>query len=301
MTKPAVNWDDLRIALEIARHRSLSAAARSMGYSQPTLSRRLEAFEAKLGVVLFERGPTGLKPTPLCHGIVDSLSVMEDAAFAAEQRIQARDQALEGKLVVTSVDWLGDDVVAPILALFSLQHPLVEVELVNEGRHFNLARGEADIAVRFGGFVQKNLHQRKIADIGYGLYSSPDYLTRHGTPDFGRRGADHRLAVLSELPGRATLGVWLSRTLPAAKVTLRSSSMRALLSVVQTGAAVAALPRVLGDARSDLVRIATPGPPFVLSIRLGVLSTARAVPRVRAAIDFIGKSLAHRREMLCPT
>ena len=65
-----MDWDDLRIVLAIARHGSLNAAARALGTTQPTVSRRLDALERSIGGKLFERAANGLSPTPLCKALV---------------------------------------------------------------------------------------------------------------------------------------------------------------------------------------------------------------------------------------
>lgn len=95
---PVLNWDDLRIVLAIAHSQTLSAAARALGSTQPTLSRRLEAFETRVGVRLFDRRPTGLAPTSLCLALIESLNGMERAAIHVERRIAARDTVMKTRL-----------------------------------------------------------------------------------------------------------------------------------------------------------------------------------------------------------
>jgi DNA-binding transcriptional LysR family regulator len=177
-------WDDLKIVLAVATHESLSAAARHLGSSQPTISRRLDAFEAQTGIRLFDRSPTGLLPTPLCRALLEGLNRIDEEVLGVERRLAARDTGLQGPVTVTSVDWLGDYVLAPILARFAVLHPLVDIQLINDGRHYNLSRREADLAVRFGSFSQEDLYERKVAEINYGLYVSPTYLAECGHPDF---------------------------------------------------------------------------------------------------------------------
>ena len=57
-----MDWDDVRVFLAVARHGSLRAAGRALGLSQPTIGRRLAAFEATFGgPTLFDRLPEGLR------------------------------------------------------------------------------------------------------------------------------------------------------------------------------------------------------------------------------------------------
>src|SRR5512132_2448223 len=174
-----MDWDDLKIAHAVARHGSLSAAARVLGTTQPTVSRRLSALELRIGVKLFEREAGGLTPGPLCNVLLESLDNMEELAQAVERRIAARDTGLRGTMTLTSLAWFGDDVLAPLLARFCARHPFVTVNLINDPRRFNLSRREADIAVRIGNFDQEDLVERKVAEVSYGLYASQSYLACH--------------------------------------------------------------------------------------------------------------------------
>jgi len=104
-----MDWDDLKFVLAIARHGSLSSAAKALDSTQPTVSRRLDGLEHRIGAKLFERAVTGLSPTALCAGLVESLTDMEEAAQAVERRVAARDTGLQGRITVTSLAWFGDD------------------------------------------------------------------------------------------------------------------------------------------------------------------------------------------------
>lgn len=295
-----MDWDDLRIALEVTRHGSLSAAARSLRTTQPTLSRRLDQLERRIGVKLFERGTGGLKPTQLCTALVDGLQRMEEGAEAVERRIAARDTGLQGHVMVTSLDWLGDYVVAPIVAKFGQCHKLVAIELINDGRLFNLSRREADIAIRFRGFDQDSIVERKLAEVAFGLYASPSYLKRHGQPDFAAGCAGHETTMLHQAAGRVIQDEWLRKIAPEARVIMRASGIASRLSAAEAGLAMVALPRVLGDRRPGLRRIAAPVPCPLVPVRMGFHEDLRDTPRIRAFVDFAVAELQVRSRELNP-
>ena len=73
-----MDWNDLKFALAVARHGSLSAAARALGTTQPTVSRRLAGLERKTGVKLFERRKDGLTPTQLGAALTEGLDLMDE-------------------------------------------------------------------------------------------------------------------------------------------------------------------------------------------------------------------------------
>jgi DNA-binding transcriptional LysR family regulator len=299
-TGSTVDWDDLRIALAVARHGSLSAAARALGTTQPTVSRRLDAFERRTGAKLFERGKHGLTPTPLCAALIEGMDRMEEGALTVERRLAARDTGLQGSITVTSLDWLGDHVIAPIMARFGGRHPLVSLALINDGRRFNLSRSEADIAFRPGLFDQEDVVERKVADVAYGLYASPAYLEQHGPPDLASGCAGQSVVMLHETPPRAPMTEWLRTVAPHARSILRTNSIWSQLAAAEAGEALAALPRVLVDRRLTLRRIETPRPGPVLAVRMGVHSDMRKTPRVRAFMDFAVRELEKRAAELNP-
>ncbi|WP_026868522.1 LysR family transcriptional regulator [Inquilinus limosus] len=293
-----MDWDDLKIAFAVARHGSLSAAARALRTTQPTVSRRLDGLERRIGVKLFERSAGGLSPTPLCAALIDGLQRMEEGALAVERRIAARDTGLQGPISVTSLDWLGDYVIAPIMARFGALHPLVALELLNEPRLFNLSRREADVAFRFVPFEQEDLIERKVAEIGYGLYASPAYLDRHGGPDFAAGCAGHAVVTMYDFAAKSVQASWLRTIAPEARVILRTSGLTSQMAAAEAGVAMAVLPRLLGDIRPGLRRLDPPLPAPLHAVRMGVHADLRDSPRIRAFIDFtVAELKAQAREL----
>jgi DNA-binding transcriptional LysR family regulator len=287
-----LDWDSLKIAHAIVRHGSLNAAARALGTTQPTVSRRLDRLERRIGEKLFEREVSGLSPTPLCTALIESLDQMEEAAHAVERRIAARDTGLQGSITVTTLAWFGDDVLAPLLVRFGERHKLVTINLVNDPRIFNLSRREADLALRIPGvFDQEDLVVRKVAEVSYGLYASVGYLNRHGDPDFANGCAGHVVTALVDSPMEAVHINWLHEIAPRAHVALRTNGIQSHIAAAEAGEAMAVLPCVQGDRRPALKRLAPPLPGPVQPVMLGVHSDMRGSPRVRSLIEFLVREL----------
>jgi DNA-binding transcriptional LysR family regulator len=295
-----LDWDDLKFVLAIARHGSLNSAAKALDTTQPTVSRRLDGLERRIGVKLFERAVSGLSPTALCAALVESLADMEEAAQAVERRVAARDTGLQGRITVTSLAWFGDDVLAPLLARFSARHTRVTIDLINDPRRFNLARREADIALRIGSFDQENLVERKVAEVSYGLYASVGYLDRHGRPAFANGCAGHLVTSLVESPVKVVHIEWLKAIAPHAHVVIRTNGIQSHIATAEAGEAMAVLPRVLADRRSGLLRLEPPLPEPSQPVKLGVHADMRRSPRIRALIDFLVLELKARSVELNP-
>ena len=295
-----MDWDDLRTALAIARTGTLSAAARALGTTQPTVGRRLDGLEQRLGARLFERHADGLRPTALGQALLAGLEQMDAGAQAVQRQIAARDTGLQGEILVTSLDWLGDEVLAPMLARFGARHPGLMIELVNEGKVFNLARREADLAFRFGAFAQENLVERRVGAVRYALYASTQYLARHGAPDAANGFRGHAIVLLDRAAGEVPHEAWLPALAHGAQVVLRVNGLRAHLAAVRSGEALAVLPCLLADREPTLCRVATPHPTPVRTVRVGLHADMRGNPRIRALLDHVVQEFAHIAGQLDP-
>jgi DNA-binding transcriptional LysR family regulator len=296
-----MDWDDLKIVHAIARHGSLSAAARALGTTQPTVSRRLAALEKGIGGKLFEREAGGLVPSPLSATFIEALDQMDQNAQAVERRIAGRDTGLQGSITLTSLAWFGDDILAPLLARFSARHKLVIINLINDPRRFNLSRREADIAVRIGNFDQEDLFERKVADVSYGLYASLAYLQQHGQPDFGKKCAGHLVTSLTDSATKVAHIEWMKAIAARAHVAVRTNGIQSHIATAEAGEVMAVLPRVLGDRRPGLMRIEPPLPEPFQPVKIGVHADLRDTPRIRSLIDFLARELKLRASELHPS
>ncbi|WP_437308394.1 LysR family transcriptional regulator [Sorangium sp. So ce388] len=296
-----LNWDDLRYFLAVARHGNLSAAARALKVTQPTVGRRIDAFERRLGAKLFLRSPSGFALSAAGEGVLGHAERMEQGALAAELAAAGRDAGLKGHLRVTASEWLAVRVLGPLLAPFLARHPAISVDLVADARWLSLPRREADIALRPAAFEHHEVFQREVARIGFGLYASEAYLSERGPPDFGRQCEGHALVTMSsdEPPAVADLP-WLRAVAAQARVAARTNGREAQATMGAAGVGLVCLPRYLGDATAGLRLLTPPSPPPERALWLGVHRDARAVPRVKALVAFIADALAPLRRALLP-
>ena len=188
-----LDWSLIAAFLAVAEHGSLSAAARRLAVSQPTLGRRIAALEQQLGRDLFHRHARGLELTE------DGLALMPDAEIirGAMGRIAltAAGQAeqLEGTVRITASDMMSMYVLPPILAELRQQHPGIKIDLVPNDSTENLLFREADIAVRMYRPEQLELVTLHIGDMELGMFAAHAYLDRAGRPQTARDILDHAL------------------------------------------------------------------------------------------------------------
>jgi DNA-binding transcriptional LysR family regulator len=293
-----VDWDDLRFFLQVARHRTLSAAARELGVTQPTAGRRIAALERRLGAKLFTRRPDGFLLSSSGRRILEHAERMEQDALAAERRVSGRDEGVRGTVRITASEWFVTRVLSVLVAPLLTRHPELSLELVADARHLNLARREADLALRLRRFEHDDVVQRSLGKVGFALYASHDYLALHGAPSAGG-GAGHTLITMTDATGDIARE-WLQSTLPAARSAARSNGRDALLALATAGAGLACLARVVGDAVPALRRLplapAAPSPTLWMGIHRDVRSTLR----LRVVADHLAEQLRAWQPTLNP-
>jgi DNA-binding transcriptional LysR family regulator len=295
-----LDWDDLRFFLAVARAGSLSAAARVLEVAQPTVGRRISAFERALGAKLFAATPTGQVLSATGRRLLVHAERMERDALAAERVASGRDSGLSGRIVLTATEWVIRSVLAPLLPPFVADHPAIELELSADARHLNLVQREADIAIRASRFEHRDIVQRKLALVSFGLYASDAYLAKHGAPDFARQCQGHTFVAMSESLGKVPDVAWLPSVAAKARVAVRTNGREPMATLAGAGIGIACLPRFIGDATPGLRWLPTPGPGPERQLWLGVHRDARAVPRVSACVTFLGENIRRLESALAP-
>lgn len=176
------DWALLRAFLEVAHSGSLSRAARALGSSQPTLSRRIAQLEAQLGHALFERTTRGVRLTEAGTALRAPVERMREQALQFEMVAAGRSQTLAGTVRVTASEIFSAYVLPAILCTLRESHPEIQIELVASNTLENLLERDADIALRMLRPRQTALVARRLADQPLGLYAHRDYVEAHGKP-----------------------------------------------------------------------------------------------------------------------
>ncbi|HRQ64556.1 MAG TPA: LysR family transcriptional regulator [Xanthomonadaceae bacterium] len=281
-------WDDLRYLLAIAREGSLAGAARSLGVNHSTAFRRLHALEAQLGVRLFERLPEGYVTTPEGETIRRHAEQVEDAVLALERTVAGADYRLSGRVRLTTPAGLAQDYVAPLLPTFRVQHPDIEVEIAVSDTDFDLARREADLALRATSQPPEFLVGRKVADLDWCFMASPDYIAKRGRPQGVDALHDHDLIGASDSFRRVSAFAWLERQC-GARIVARADHLLTMAAMACAGLGIAMLPSDLHRANLERLFVADTGAPGQLWLLTH--PDLRRVARIRAFSDFLYSTL----------
>jgi DNA-binding transcriptional LysR family regulator len=298
--RPMIDWNDLQFCLAVARHGTLSAAARALKVTQPTVGRRIAAFEKQLGAQIFLRAPSGWTLSSVGREVLAHAEHMQEHALRAENLAAGHDRGVDGNVRITASEWVIRSVLGPALAPFIARHPALCIELIAEARHLSLVKREADIALRPSKFTQQEIVQRAVATIEFGLYASDAYLASHGLPDFARGCEGHVLIGMTDDITNLADHAWLPPMAAKARFAVRTNGREPMATLAAAGAGITCLPRCLGDNTPSLRLLATPTPRPRRQLWLGIHRSARKTPRIQHTARFIRESLAALGTKLCP-
>lgn len=268
-----MDWEDLRYVLAVAEKGSLSAAARKLGVNHATVLRRVNAFEETMGIAVFDRTARGYRIAPRRRRVLDAMQAVEDAALGVERAITAARSPLAGLVRVTSTDTMCLGILPEIVAAVQLGAEGLEIELSSLNQHADLARLDADIAVRPAAKLPPELTGVVAAQLGLSVYAAPDGQAAW-------LGLSGNLAV-------ATLGAKIKDVLGDAPIAARSDSFPVLREMAAAGQGRAILPCILGDPDPRLVRLDGLIPATAVDLWVASHVDLAEVPRIRAVRDLI--------------
>lgn len=290
----SLDWNDYEIALRIADAGSLSKAARQVGLSHPTIFRRINAVEEKLGVRLFERFRSGYQPTAAGEEVVAVARKIAELTTETERRMAGRDHRPSGLVRIAATDSLLFALLAPEIARLRRLEPDITLEFIISNEVSNLALREADIAVRPAREPDQHLVGRKIGVIRQGIYAHRS---------FDLNGADpqrlHSLPWLSPSPYMIynQLHSWMKKEGYDDACICTADTVLGLYAAVRSGVGLAVLPGYLAETDGELVRIGAYIDEVAVDLWLLTHPDLRHTVRVRAILDRLANSRPLRAQL----
>lgn len=293
------DWDDLKFFLAVAEHGSTTAAGRALNIDQSTVQRRLLQLEKRIGQPLIERRPAGYRLTAYGQAVLPHAQGVRKQISSLEQFLQSSARELNGVIRLTCPEPIVARITkSRLLDLLAARYPALHVEFVMNDHYVDLAKGEADVALRSGDTIDNQLVGRKIADSLWAVYGGRDYLAQHGTPLRIEDYTQHKwIGFDGSMAGhRATQ--WLTQAVPNAHVVATSGSVLGMVHAVKANVGLAPLPTALGDAEPDLVRVLGPVPELTRQWRMLTTRQLRQTPRVSAFFAFMVSEIPTLRPIL---
>ena len=295
------DWNDLRYLLAIAREGSTLSAAKALGVSQPTVQRRLAALEERIDRKLVEHHPTGYRLTELGKTLLPHAIDVERSVEAFQRQLMSAGEDLTGTLRVTCPEGMASRLLAPVIEAFREKYPGLRVDLIMTDRRLDLAKGEAEVALRIHEPGDDQLIARRIANSPWAVFASQSYIKRHGRP---QRWEDLDQHAIIEFAGELAdnhAARWLRSVAPKATIAIRGNSMLGVLAAVKSGAGLAPLPMLLGGSEDGLEPVLESIPEIDTKLYLVIHADLKRTPRVRAFCDFVVAEMARLRPLITGT
>lgn len=280
------DWHLWRAFLAVLRSGSLSAAARDLNLTQPTLGRQVAALESTLGMPLFTRSTEGLRPTERALALGPNAEAMAAAAASLLRAASGSEDALLGTVRLAASEFMGGVVLPPMLAKFRTAYPGIDIELSLSDRTEDLLRRDADLAVRNIAPTQAALVSRRIGDVPVCLFAHRDYVQVHGLPATLEELAHHTLIGREEHAQRIRLMLGVNHQLG-----FRCNSELGLLEALRAGYGIGYCQEAVGRQNPELVAVL---PGLVLAqvgIWLVVHEDLRTIRRIRSLFDHLAREL----------
>jgi molybdate transport repressor ModE-like protein len=274
-----LDWEDVRIFVALARHGSLSAAARALSLTHATVSRRMKSLEEVLGVALVERRPDGYILTPAGTHFLAPAHEME--AAAATLMRGAPSDGPKGLVRVNAPPSLTQAFLVARLARLAVQHPALDIDTTTDLRNVSLERRETDIALRFGRPRDGHVVAKFAVRLGFGFYASEKWCKRVA------RGDAPAFVGFDESNGHLPEAAWLLQHYPRARVAFRANIQLAQADAAKIGAGIALLPHFIGRKTRGLKPCALEHDPPARELWIITRRQDGRISSTRMVVDFL--------------
>ncbi|ANN67164.1 LysR family transcriptional regulator [Bordetella bronchialis] len=284
-----MDWNDLRYFVSVARTASLTRTAADLRVSPSTVARRIAELESGLGATLFMHSQAGYFLTDEGRAMLERAEAVEEQMLAFEREAAGRGGSVAGTVRLATSENFATDLVIPALPGFAARHPDLRLEIVTDTATAQLARREADLALRVVRPTAGNVKLRKVGVMTYSVYGSRQYLKRHpargGDPLAGR-------AFITWDDNRAHLPAarWFAARSQGIRLALSTSSLPTQIAAVRAGLGLAVLPDFLARDK-DLVAVMPPAAVFSNDIWVVMHADLGGSARVRAVAQFLADTV----------
>lgn len=286
----ALDWTLTRSFLAVAESGSLSAAARLLNLSQPTLGRHIAELEKALDLTLFHRRARGLVPTGAAKALLPHARAMRDAAAGMSLAAAGKSESLAGTVRITASRVVSHHLLPQMLATLRRAEPEIQIELVPSDDTENLLFREADIAVRMYRPTQLDVITSHLCDMPIGLYAAQSYLEIHPAPDSLDALMAHDFVGFDKSDLMLRMMHSLGFDAKREDFPLRCDDQIVYWNLVRAGLGIGGMQTLIADADPTVTRIArfVPLPP--LPVWLTAPQALRHSPRIRRVFDHLSTS-----------
>ncbi len=290
------DWNQARAFLATVEEGSLSAAARQLGLTQPTLGRQVAALEATLDVTLFERIGKSLVLTESGLELLDHVRAMFDAANRVSLTASGQSQAIEGRIRITASDVMSAYILPKALKKLRKIAPLMDIDVVAVNDIQNLQLREADIAIRHVRPEQPDLIAKLIGDGAAHFYASKSYLRKHGRPTSKSDLSSHSFIGFGDNQRMVDTLNQMGMSLTPSNFRVGSKNGLVAWELARSGMGIVIMSDKVGEPSKDMERLLPEMDPMLFPIWLIAHRELHTSRRVRVAYDLLADFLV--KEMI---
>lgn len=290
--RTAFDWNQARAFLVTAEEGSLSAAARALGLTQPTLSRQVAGIEETLGVTLFERTSRALLLTQAGIELLEHFRSMGNAADRISIAATGQSQTITGNVVISATSLMATEYLPSIFKELRTKAPELKIEVITSNQLSDLRRREADIAIRHARPQGESLIAKRLRDVTARLYASSSYIEEAGRPsqasDFSKTpfvGVEHPEALLGVMAARGL-------NLTTANFNFSTAHGTLALELVRSGLGIGILPGEIAEKYPELENLWPEFEPIRVETWLVAHRELRTNPSIRLVFDLLSVGLA---------
>jgi molybdate transport repressor ModE-like protein len=292
-----LSWDEFRLIKAIAEARSLPGAAEKLGVNHSTVFRRLKQIEDVLGAALFEKHRAGYTATAAGEEIVALAERLDDEITSVMRKLAGQEISPSGELRVATNDTLLIHLLTPLFGKFRQQCSDVRLDILIGNQALNLAKRDADVAIRATDNPPETLVGRRSAHIAWALYCKAGELGSRNEPgkiDFSKQD----WVSPGEQMGPLKIIKWLNTHVPPERLVYKINTVLGLAEAVEAGIGIGFLPCFIADVRCSLQRLTPPKPEFGADLWLLTHPDLRNSPRVRVFLDFLASEIVKLRKLI---
>ena len=293
-----MDWGAYRFFLAVAETGSLSAAARALNVSQPTVGRQVQVLEQALDVRLFDRRPEGYEITDAGRRILELVRDMSGAVEAIERQVSGENGRLSGTVRIAAAEGIGTFWLPDQMLALADTYPEIDVELAIGAGTVDLARHEADIALRIGDPRDDSLIGRCVASVSFGLFGAARYFERHGEPrslaDLARHEIIESTGAIANLPQAKALRQHCGER----RRSFACNNLVTQFAAMSAGRGLLAIPLYMAPAAPGARRVLAEAFDITLDLWLLTHRDHKETARVRAVTDFLCAALRADKALL---
>ncbi len=282
-----LDWDSLRVFLEVARTGNLTQAARRLQLDHSTISRRICQLEVTLNANIFVRQNRGMSLTDAGRKILEHVERMDSSMVMLRESLATNSSAVGGTVRLATMEGIASLYLSMFIPELKAKHPELHLELVTSPYHVNLNRREADIFLSFFKPPGRSMHIEKLGEFYLDIYGSETYFAHAGKPASKCELEKHHFVTYIDDLVQLEAVRWLDDVLLQRETTFTSSSMIAQMVAASRGAGLVLLPRFSVSHFPGLVRIDLPDLVVTRSLWISAHDDLQPTPRVKAVTEFI--------------